>query len=118
MVIHLAACTLYFISLQHGHDERHSWIGANYAIMESKNEVERCAARLLSAAWAGCPARLLLMRLPWGTGFPDHRLLPTGLLPTGLLPTGLLPTGLLPTGCAVMCHPQVHLQLLLGYYNI
>jgi hypothetical protein len=41
MVIHLAACILYFISRQHDHDERHSWIGANASLMEGKNEFER-----------------------------------------------------------------------------
>jgi hypothetical protein len=40
-VVHVAACIFYFIAVQCGFDETHTWVGAHSAVMEDKGVVER-----------------------------------------------------------------------------
>jgi hypothetical protein len=45
MVVHVAACILYFISRQGDFDERHTWIGANSEMFLDKSTAERWGQR-------------------------------------------------------------------------
>ena len=37
----MAACILYFIAVQSNFDQRHTWVGAAWGLMEDKTTVER-----------------------------------------------------------------------------
>ena len=51
LVVHMAACLLYYIARQSNFDERHTWVGAAAGLMEDKNTVERWAAGGELSCW-------------------------------------------------------------------